>query len=89
MTATMVQTKVKDYSTWRKAFDSMQEMRTSGGAMTDRIYRDADDPNKVTVILKWSSLTNARKYLNSSEFKDALVRAGVQGQSIIYYFDEV
>jgi heme-degrading monooxygenase HmoA len=89
MTATMVQTKVKDYSIWRKAFDSMQQMRDSGGATTDRIYRDADDPNKVTVILRWQSLTNARKYLTSSEFKDALVRAGMVGQSTIYFFDEV
>ncbi|MGE5124355.1 MAG: antibiotic biosynthesis monooxygenase [Acidobacteriaceae bacterium] len=89
MTATMVQTRVKDYTTWRKAFDSMQELRNSGGATTDRIYRDADDPNKVTVILRWKSLVNARNYLTSAEFKDALARAGVLGQSTIYYFDEV
>ena len=81
---TIVQSKVRDYATWKKTFDSLKELRTSKGATTDHIYRDADDPNKVIAILKWSSTSNARKYYTSEEFKSALVKAGAEGTTIAY-----
>jgi heme-degrading monooxygenase HmoA len=85
MTATIFQAKVRDYSTWKKAFDSMQDIRTSKGAITDHIYRDADDPNKIIAILKWSSISNARSYFSSAEFKAALAKSGTEGQPILEY----
>jgi quinol monooxygenase YgiN len=88
MSATIVQHRVRDYATWKKAFDSVQQARDSSGAVLEHIYRDADDPNKLTVILKWKSLTNARKYMNSPEFKAAISKAGIEGQPSIAYLDE-
>jgi len=87
MATTLVQSKVRDYATWKKAFDSLQELRKSSGAVTDHIYRDADDPSKIIAILKWSSISNARKYYKSAEFKSALVKAGAEGTTIAFLDD--
>jgi quinol monooxygenase YgiN len=52
------------------------------------IYRDANDPNNLTLIFKWNSLANARKYAQSPELKAAMERAGVQGPPSIFFLNE-
>ena len=54
----------------------------------DKIYRDASDPNKLTVIFEWDSLENAKKYASSPELKAAMERAGVEGKPSIYFLKE-
>ncbi len=88
MTTSIYQAKVRDYQTWKKAFDSMQSVRASNGGATDHIYRDTEDPTKIIAILKWSSISNAKKYYSSAEFKSAVAKSGVVGQSILEFVDE-
>jgi len=88
MSATIVQQRVKDYEAWRKEFDAMRHVRASMGADGDQVYRDSDDPHKVTIILKWKSLADARKYFNSPELKAAISRAGVEGPQSISFAEE-
>ena len=42
-----------DYEKWREVFDGDEARRRAGGATgINQIYRDADDPNTVNLILK-------------------------------------
>jgi len=70
-------------------YDSVADLRTSNGALSDRIYRDASDPNRLTIIFKWDSLENAQKYAQSPELKAVMERAGVEGPPNIYFLNEV
>jgi heme-degrading monooxygenase HmoA len=87
MAATIVQQKVPDYATWRKQFDSLKDLRKTSGVLSDQIFRDARDPNRVMIVLKWDSITHAEKFYNSPELKSALVKAGAEG-TIISYLNE-
>ena len=88
MTSILVQHQVKDYAVWKKVFDSSAGMRTSNGGISTQIFRDASDPNKLTVINKWNSLANAQKFAHSPELKAALEKAGVVGAPTIYFANE-
>jgi quinol monooxygenase YgiN len=89
MASMLVQHKVKDFAEWKKVFDSVADVRTSSGELSDQIYRDASDPNRLTAIFKWDSLANAQKYANSPELKAAMEKAGVEGPPNISFLNEV
>lgn len=88
MATMLVQHTVKDFAEWKKVYDSVVDLRASNGELSDQIYRDASDPNKLTVIFKWDSLENARNYAESPELKAAMERAGVEGPPTIIFLNE-
>jgi quinol monooxygenase YgiN len=89
MAAMMVQQKVKNFSDWKTVYDSVAGLRASNGALSDQIFRDAGDPNKITVVLKWNSLVNAQKWAQSPEMKAAMEKAGVEGPPSISFLTEL
>jgi quinol monooxygenase YgiN len=89
MASMLVQHKVKDFAEWKKVYDSVADLRASNGELSDQIYRDASDPNSLTVIFKWDSLAKAQQYANSPELKAAMEKAGVVGPPNIYFLNEV
>jgi quinol monooxygenase YgiN len=89
MASMLVQHKVKDFAAWKNVYDSVADLRASNGELSDQIYRDASDPNSLTVIFKWDSLANAQKYAQSPELKAAMEKAGVDGPPNIFFLNEV
>lgn len=89
MATMLVQHQVKDFKAWKEVYDSVTDLRTKNGELSDQIYRDANDPNSLTLIFKWDSLANAQKYAQSPELKAAMARAGVEGPPNIYFLNEV
>jgi quinol monooxygenase YgiN len=89
MASMLVQHKVKDFTDWKNVYDSVADLRTKNGELSDSIYRDASDPNSLTIIFKWDSLANAQKYAQSPELKAAMEKAGVEGPPSIYFLNEV
>jgi heme-degrading monooxygenase HmoA len=88
MATMLIQHQVKDFAAWKKVYDSAADLRASNGELSDQIYRDASDPNKVTLIFKWNSLANAQKWAHSPELKAAMEKAGVEGPPNVYFLNE-
>ena len=88
MASILVQHTVKDYAEWKKVFDSAKALRTSSGELSAQVYRDASDPNKITVMNKWDSMANAQKFVQSPEMKAAMEKAGVVGAPTVYFLNE-
>jgi quinol monooxygenase YgiN len=88
MASMLVQHQVKDFAEWKKVYDSVSDLRASNGEISDQIYRDESTPNNLTVIFKWDSLENAKKYAQSPELKAAMEKAGVLGKPNIYFLNE-
>ena len=88
MASMLVQHKVKDFAVWKKVYDSVADLRSSSGELSDNIYRDASDPNILTAIFKWNSLENARKYAQSPELRAAMEKAGVNGPPKISFLND-
>jgi quinol monooxygenase YgiN len=89
MASMLVQHQVKDFAEWKKVYDSVADLRSSNGELSDRIYRDASDPNRLTIIFKWDSMANAQKYSQSPELKAAMEKAGVEGLPNISFLNEI
>ena len=69
-----------DYEKWRSVFDGDEARRRAAGATgVNQIFRDADDPNTVNVILEWDNAENARKFLDDPALREAMQKAGVVG----------
>ncbi len=85
----LVQHKVKDFADWKNVYDSVADMRANNGELSDQIYRDASNPNSLTVIFNWDSLENAQQYAQSPELKAAMEQAGVVGPPSISFLNEV
>ena len=68
---------VKDFDSWKAAFDSGLEMRQAAGELSATVIRGGDDGNQVTVINTWTSLEQANAMLNNPEMKPMMEAAGV------------
>jgi quinol monooxygenase YgiN len=84
----LIQHRVKDYAMWKKVFDSSVDLRTSKGELSSQVFRDASDPNSITVINKWSSMEDAQKFAHSPELKAAMEKAGVEGAPKVFFLNE-
>jgi len=88
MASMLVQHQVKDFSMWKNIYDSLAELRVSKGQLSDKVYRDANNPNKLTILFNWNSLENAQEYAQSSELKEAMQEAGVEGPPTVSFLNE-
>ena len=49
MPLVVVRHKVKDYATWKKAFEGHAGAQTAAGLTNPRVYRSADDHNEAVI----------------------------------------
>ncbi|MFZ2096866.1 MAG: hypothetical protein WAV05_09530 [Anaerolineales bacterium] len=72
---------VADYEKWRPFFDADESRRRAAGATGEKqVYRDAHDPNVITVIMGWDNLENAQKFASEPKLAEVMQKAGVIGQ---------
>jgi hypothetical protein len=75
---------VVDYSKWRPFFDADESRRKSAGATgVNQVYRDANDPNTITLVMEWNSAVNAQKFLSDPALGEVMQKAGVIGMPAV------
>jgi hypothetical protein len=80
MVHVMMRTNVTDYKQWRTAFDGLEDLRRSKGSTgAKQVYRDADNPYTITILLEWNNAGNSREFLGSAALGEAMQKAGVIG----------
>ena len=84
MTYVNVRQTVADYEKWRPIFDADDARRRAGGATgVNQVYRDASDPNTVTVVLEWDNEANANKFVHDPALREVMQKAGVIGMPAV------
>ena len=53
---------VRDYDTWKQAFDSDPVGREAGGVRHHRVVRATDDPNLVLIELEFDTVDSAETF---------------------------
>lgn len=71
---------VKNFSDWKKGFDSDSANRSQMGVSITGVYQGVDNPNMVTVISEVPSAEAIKGFLASPDMKSSLEKAGVIGQ---------
>jgi hypothetical protein len=54
---------VRDFDSWKSAFDKYDELRRAKGVRSYRLTRHHDDPTKVMVDLDFDSVSRAQDFL--------------------------
>lgn len=85
----LVRHKVADYSRWKPVFDEHGAARRDGGSRGGWLFRSADDPDELVILLECDSLENARRFAGSDDLRQAMQRAGVVDRLDIYFLEEV
>ena len=80
-----VHLKVKDYAIWRSGYDGREKSRVSAGITNGRVFRRAEDPNELVVLLDVTDVARARSWAGSDDLKAAMQKAGVLGQPAIHF----
>ena len=89
MTYLFIRHKVKNYGSWKSAFDRFIETRRSGGEKSYQIFHPSDDINNLYLIFEWNNLENAKKFIESPQLKEAMQKAGVIEAPEIHFLEEV
>ena len=77
--------KVKDYATWRSGYDGNEKNRASAGITNGRVFRRAEDPNDVVVMLDVADVAKARAWYQSDDMKALMQKNGVLGSPTIRF----
>ena len=71
---------VADYGKWRPFFDADETRRRAAGATgVNQVYRDANDPNTITLVMEWDNAANAQKFVNDPALAEVMKKSGVIG----------
>ena len=85
----LVRHKVEDFDSWKTGFDASAEMRQSQGAEKGHLFRNADNPDEVFILLHWDDMDRAKAFTQSDELREAMEKSGVTDRPDIYFLDEV
>jgi hypothetical protein len=73
----IVRHKVKDFASWKKAFEDHAPGRGSAGFSNARLFRSADDPSEVVILFDTDDIAKAKQFVSSPDLKSAMSAAGV------------
>ena len=76
---------VADYRAWRAVYDEFDATRQSMGVIGAEVYQALDDPNDVTIWHDFRTRPQAEAFAGSTQLRDAMARAGVQGQPEVWF----
>jgi heme-degrading monooxygenase HmoA len=88
MAQLLVRHKVRDYATWKPAFDEHESARRAAGGKSARVFRTAEDPNEVVLLMEWDSVENARRFAESDDLHKVMEKAGVVDRPDVFFLNE-
>lgn len=89
MVTMFVKHTVNDYNNWKRVYDEFAPMRQEKGVTGASVYRDANDPSRITVAHQFNDLNAATAFAGSAELKSAMQNAGVAGAPDIWFTEDI
>ena len=83
----LIRHKVQDYDRWKSAFDDHAPMRQAAGSKGGYLFRSADNPNEIVLIMEMEDLERARQFVGSDDLRQAMEGAGVTGPPEIRFLE--
>jgi hypothetical protein len=84
--------RVRDFDSWKSAFDERISARLEGNVTGHSLTRSASDPNEVEVAMLFASRADAesyRDYMEQPQTREALARAGVEEHAPMWIGEQV
>jgi hypothetical protein len=71
MAYVLIEHLVGDYETFKQVYLDDSARRRRSGSRGGKVYRAADDPNDIIIILEWDSAERAHEFARSLELDQA------------------
>ena len=85
----ILQHTVRDFDAWKPVFDEHEPVRAKYGCTGCTVYRAADSPNDVTVVLSWESRERAEEFYRDPSLREAMERGGVVSEPKATWVEKV
>jgi heme-degrading monooxygenase HmoA len=72
MAYVLIEHLVGDYETFAKVYLDDAERRGLSGSRGGKVFRAADDPKNIIIVLEWDDLDRAREWAGSLELHEAM-----------------
>ena len=56
----LIRSKVRDFKTWKTAYDAHQAVRIDAGLTEKYLLRSADDANEIVILFEWAHFLKCR-----------------------------
>lgn len=88
MATIVVVHRVRDYDAWREAYDGFGDFQRSNGVIEESVHRAKDDPNNLLVLHRFNTMDEAESFVASSELRETMQAAGVEGEPQIEFYED-
>jgi hypothetical protein len=88
MVQMIIRHNVTDFDKWKTAYDDHRSARQEAGLKDLHLWRNIEDPHEVIVMFEASDVEKARDFAGSSDLKEKMLAAGVQGAPDIVFLSE-
>jgi hypothetical protein len=83
----LVRSKVRDFKTWKTAYDNHQDMRANAGLTEKYLLRSADDANEIVILFEAQDLSRAKAFAASADLRERMQESGVVDKPDIYFLN--
>ena len=70
---------VADFAKWKAVYDEHDATRKKFGAKKSEAFTNSQNPKEVLVVIEMDNKEQAKNFLEKSDIKEAMERAGVIG----------
>ena len=85
MATMFVRHRVRDFGTWKAAYDAFDDERKTMGVTGHGVYQAEDDPNEVTVYHDFETMGAAKEFMGSARLREVMESAGVTGEPNVWF----
>jgi hypothetical protein len=89
MTILVVHHRVRNFDAWKPVFDEHEDVRRRHGAARHWVYTAPGDGNDVVVALEFPSTDAAQGFMSDPSLREAMARAGVEGEPSVHLWAPV
>ena len=89
MATLFVRHKVKEFDTWKAAYNAFDAERKTMGVTGHGAYQADGNPNDVTVYHHFDTMNAAKAIADSARLKEVMESAGVTGAPDIWFTNAV
>ena len=85
----VIQHRVENFEKWKPIYDAHGFVRKQFGCKNEQLLRNNEDPNDLFILLEWDNITNARKFMQSQDLRQAMEKAGVIGTPDFQFLEQI
>jgi quinol monooxygenase YgiN len=87
MVTIIFQQEVKNYESWKVAFDADDNFRATNGMLRHTVGQIAGKPNHMLVVSDWASMEAFQSFLQNPRQQENMKKAGTIGAPIVQVLD--